>query len=142
MRFTSLTGLIVMAALTSFAAPQAQDVRAENREAKSPIPPQKTEPPQPEARADIYMARKMYREAAETYQQVKPATHIILNKVGIAYHQMGELDTAKRFYERSINADPGYPEAINNLGTIHYAKKSYRRAISAYKKALKLSPDS
>jgi tetratricopeptide (TPR) repeat protein len=33
-------------------------------------------------------------------------------------------------------------EAINNLGTIYYTKKSFRRAISYYKKALKIAPES
>ncbi|MBL8234760.1 MAG: tetratricopeptide repeat protein, partial [Bryobacterales bacterium] len=37
---------------------------------------------------------------------------------------------------------PKYSEAINNLGTIHYAKKSYRRAVNSYKKALELTPAS
>jgi tetratricopeptide (TPR) repeat protein len=32
-------------------------------------------------------------------------------------------------------------EAINNLGTIYYARKSYRRAISYYSRALKVAPD-
>src|SRR4029077_16312904 len=34
------------------------------------------------------------------------------------------------------------PEAMNNLGTIYYAKKSFRRAISCYRKALKWAPQS
>ena len=55
---------------------------------------------------------------------------------------MGDLDTAKKYYDRSIKASPQYPEAINNLGTIHYARKSFRRAISTYQRALKISPDS
>ena len=33
-------------------------------------------------------------------------------------------------------------EATNNLGTIYYSKKSYRRAIKLYHRALKLSPES
>jgi len=111
-------------------------------EIQAAVPEKKPETLTPEARADIFMARKMYREAAETYLQAKPQTHITLNKVGIAYHQMGDLDAAKKYYERSIKAKPEYAEAINNLGTVHYAKKSYRRAVSTYKKALKLSPDS
>ena len=32
-----------------------------------------------------------------------------------------------------------YVEAINNLGTVYYAKKSNRRAVNWYKKALKLA---
>jgi tetratricopeptide (TPR) repeat protein len=94
----------------------------------------------PEKRGDIYMARKMYREALETYQQVPQDSAVILNKMGIAYHQMLQLDAAKKHYERALKKNKKYAEAQNNLGTVHYAKKSYKRAIKAYKKALKLAP--
>ena len=96
----------------------------------------------PEMRGDIFMARKMYREAVETYSQGPKNSAVLTNKLGIAYHQMLELDTAKKHYERAIKLDPNYSEAINNLGTVHYAKKSYRRAVNQYKKALKISPNS
>ncbi len=95
----------------------------------------------PEKRGDIYMARKMYREAIEKYQEC-PQSPVILNKIGIAYHQLVQLDTARKYYQRALKADPKYPEAVNNLGTVYYAKKSYRRAVGQYKKALKLDPDS
>ena len=95
-----------------------------------------------EARADIFMARKMYREAAELYSSIKPQTWIQLNKTGIAYHQMGELDMARRYYERSIKQKKDYAEALNNLGAVWYAKKSYRRAVSNYKKAMAIQPNS
>jgi tetratricopeptide (TPR) repeat protein len=106
------------------------------------VPPRETAPLSPEARADIYMARKMYREAIEGYLSINPATAVVLNKVGIAYHQMGDLDNAKRYYQRAVKANPNYAEAINNLGTVEYAKKSYRKAISYYKKALRIAPNS
>ena len=96
----------------------------------------------PETRGDIYMARKMYREAVEAYEEGAHDDAVLLNKTGIAYHQMLELGAAKRFYERAIKANPTYPEALNNLGTVYYASKSYRRAISLYKRALRLSPES
>src|SRR5579864_619701 len=95
----------------------------------------------PETRGDIYMARKMYREAVEAYEEGPPNDAVLLNKTGIAYHQMLELGAAKKFYERAIKANPRYPEALNNLGTVYYAAKSYRRAINLYKKALRLSPE-
>jgi tetratricopeptide (TPR) repeat protein len=94
----------------------------------------------PEMRGDIQMARKMYREAVDSYQSIEPKTPVIINKIGIAYHQMLELDIARKFYEKAIKLDKKYAEAINNLGTVHYAKKSYRRAVSQYKKALKINP--
>jgi tetratricopeptide (TPR) repeat protein len=84
----------------------------------------------------------MYREAIEAYKQAPQNSAVIWNKLGIAHHQMMQLDVAKKYYERSVRLNPKYAEAVNNLGTIYYAKKSYRRAISQYKKALKLTPNS
>ncbi|MGA8027931.1 MAG: tetratricopeptide repeat protein [Bryobacteraceae bacterium] len=91
-----------------------------------------------EMRGDIYMARKMYREAIDMYRQA-PESPATANKVGIAFHQLLQLDLAKKNYERAIKLDPKYPEAINNLGTIYYAQRSYRRAIGYYKRALRYS---
>lgn len=142
MRFMFLLTSLAAISLAALAAPPSQSPTSEIRPQTPPQGQPMAAPLSPEARADIFMARKMYREAAETYLQAKPLTHVTLNKVGIAYHQMADLDTAKRYYERSIKANPQYPEAINNLGTIYYAQKNYRRAISTYKRALKISPDS
>lgn len=95
-----------------------------------------------EQRGDIFMARKMYREAIDAYREGDAGSAILLNKIGIAYHQMLELDLAKRHYERAVKVNPKYSEAINNLGTIYYAKKNYRRAVGQYNRALKLTPNS
>lgn len=95
-----------------------------------------------ERRADILMARKMYREAAETYKEAPLDSPVIQNKIGIAYHQMIQTEVARKYYERAMRLDSKYPEAINNLGTIYYSKKNYRRAVKLYTKALKLSPNS
>ena len=95
----------------------------------------------PETRGDIYMARKMYREAIEAFHEGSPKDAVLLNKTGIAYHQMQQLDQARKSYEAAIKVKPNYVEAINNIGTIYYAKKSFRRAISWYSRAIKLAPD-
>ncbi|HLH17362.1 MAG TPA: tetratricopeptide repeat protein [Bryobacteraceae bacterium] len=95
----------------------------------------------PETRGDIYMARKMYREAIESFREGSPKDPVLLNKTGIAYHQMMQLDTARKYYEQAIKLKPDYTEAINNIGTVYYAKKSFRRAITWYKRALKFAPD-
>ena len=96
----------------------------------------------PESRGDIFMARKMYREAIETYREGPKDSAIILNKTGIGYHQLMQLPQAKKYYEQAAKANPKYSEALNNIGTVYYAQKSYRRAISYYKKALDLAPNS
>src|SRR5215469_1157221 len=95
-----------------------------------------------EQRADILMARKMYREAVDVYREGPQDSAVIWNKIGIAYHQMMQMNEARKNYEKAIKLNPKYAEAINNLGTIFYARKSYRRAIGQYNRALKLAPNS
>ncbi len=85
------------------------------------------------------MARKMYREAIDMYREGSPDSPILANKIGIAFHQLLILNLAKKNYERAVKLDPNYGEAINNLGTIYYAEKSYRRSIGYYKRAVRCS---
>jgi tetratricopeptide (TPR) repeat protein len=96
----------------------------------------------PEMRGDIMMARKMYREALDYYKPGAEKSPVLANKTGIAYHQLLDLNSARKYYERAVKLNPRYAEAINNLGTVFYARKSYRRAIEQYKKALRFTPDS
>jgi len=95
-----------------------------------------------EQRADILMARKMYREAIDVYKEGPLDSAIIWNKIGIAYHQMLQMSEASKYYQHAIKLNSKYAEAINNLGTIYYARRSYRRAIGQYNKALKIAPNS
>lgn len=95
-----------------------------------------------ELRGDVFMARKMYREAIDMYREGPADSPVLANKIGIAFHQLALLNLAKKNYERAISLDPRYSEAINNLGTVYYSQKSYRRSINLYKRALKLAPPS
>jgi tetratricopeptide (TPR) repeat protein len=94
-----------------------------------------------ETRGDIFMARKMYREAIEAFGEGSPKDAVLRNKTGIAYHQLQQLDKAQKAYEQAVKLKPDYHEAINNIGTIYYTKKSYRRAVSLYRRALAIAPD-
>jgi tetratricopeptide (TPR) repeat protein len=141
-----LVAVVTTVIVFQAAPPQTQnDLRANapaQTPASSPAPAPGPAQLTPETRADIFMARKMYREAIEMYRQA-PDSAVIANKIGIAYHQLGnELEMARKNYERAIKLDHKYAEAINNLGTVYYARKSFRRAIGEYKKALRISPDS
>ena len=69
----------------------------------------------PEMRGDIYMARKMFREAVDMYRQMPPDSAISWNKTGIAFHQMLDLESARRSYERSLKLNPKYPGGIEGL---------------------------
>ena len=108
-------------------------------EAARPRTPREDE----ELRADLFMARKQYPEAADVYQKLvaqEPRNAVLLNKLGIACHQQMMLEQAKRYYQRAAKADKTFANAYNNLGTIYYQRKNYRKAIRAYKQALELNP--
>lgn len=95
----------------------------------------------PEMRGDIFMARKMFREAIDKFRECPPSAPVD-NKIGIAFHQLLQFNLAKKNYEAAIKLDPKFPQAINNLGTIYYSEKNYRKAMKYYRKALKLTPES
>ncbi len=99
----------------------------------------------PERRGDIYMARKMYREAVDAYREAldgQPRNARLYNKLGISFHHQLMFGEAKRSYEQASRLDEKYAQAVNNLGTIHYAERNYKKAQKAYEKALKITPNS
>jgi tetratricopeptide (TPR) repeat protein len=104
-----------------------------------------TDPKVLEQRADLYMVRKFYPEAIEVYERLvklEPQNAVYQNKLGIAYHQMQNLNEAKRSYRNAIRLNPRYSEATNNLAAVEYSQKNFRSAILTYLKALELSPGS
>src|SRR5438046_6065366 len=94
--------------------------------------------------ADLYMARKDFREAAFSYKRLAdqhPQNPVYLNKLGIALHQQAALGAALKYYERASKVDPSYADAQNNIGTIWYQRKKYGRAIKAYQRAITIRSD-
>ena len=96
-----------------------------------------------EMRGDIFMARKEFPSAVNTYSQllaIEPKNAEIMNKIGVAYQQLGDLDRSGRFYKRAMHANKDFASAVNNYGTIEYEKKHYGKAIGLYRKAIVLRP--
>jgi tetratricopeptide (TPR) repeat protein len=97
-----------------------------------------------ELRADILMARKEYKEAIRAYDEIlkdAPNDAELLNKIGVAYQQMIDLNRAEHYYKRAVKADKKFASAINNVGTVEYEKKHWGKAIGYYKKALEIRTD-
>jgi len=95
----------------------------------------------PETQGDLLMIHQRYLAAISAYQRGPHDSPVLWNKLGIAYQHMYALDFAKLQYEKALSINPRYPEALNNLGTVYYGEKDYRKAENFYKKALKLKPD-
>ena len=105
-----------------------------------PAPPSFT-PMSAEDHGDLYMVRKMFREAIASYKNAPQDSPVIWDKIGIAWHNLGNFGLARANYEHALKLDKNYAEAINNIGTVFYAQKKYRTAINRYKRAIELAPN-
>jgi tetratricopeptide (TPR) repeat protein len=123
--------------------PKPQD-QAPSSAASTPATPPMSPRQAAELRGDVLMARKEYAQAAAIYKQIivdEPKNAFVLNKIGVAYQELGDLNQSSRFYKKAMKADKDFASPINNLGTVEYEKKHYGRAINLYKKAANLKVD-
>jgi tetratricopeptide (TPR) repeat protein len=104
-------------------------------------------PPQPlsdEDMARLLLVRKEYHGAEEIFHRLtieQPSNALYWNELGISRHNQMQLGAALKCYEKSAKLDGHYPDALNNAGTIWYARKKYGKAVRAYRKAINLRPD-
>ena len=61
-------------------------------------------------------------------------------ELGVAYERKGELDLARREYERALRMDGKFYRARVNLGNVFLAKKEFGKAREEYLLALELRP--
>ncbi len=99
-----------------------------------------------EDRGDIFMARKSYEDAVNSYSRAlkesKFADSIVWNKLGIAYQQLENFNASRKAYTQSIHHRKNYSEPLNNMGTTFFMQKKYGKSVKYYEKAIKLSPES
>jgi tetratricopeptide (TPR) repeat protein len=94
--------------------------------------------------ADILMAQKQYQEAIAAYREClreNPRDALLMNKLGIAYQQLGDAAEASRYYKKALKLDGRSVSAMNNLGTVEYGKKKYANAVKWYERALTVRTD-
>ena len=56
------------------------------------------------------------------------------------FHKRGRFEDARRLYQETLRLDPGYGDALNNLGVIYIHKKKYPAARRSFEKAIRLKP--
>jgi len=55
-------------------------------------------------------------------------------------HKRGRLEDARQFYLKTLELDPGYVDALNNLGVIYIHDRNYMAARRNLQKAIRLNP--
>lgn len=88
-------------------------------------------------KGDNWEALRLYLEVIEE----EPDNAYAINKAGVAYARMGEMEHAERCFYDAVILDPKFPAALSNLGNIFFNKKENQIAIALYRKALKYDPD-
>jgi tetratricopeptide (TPR) repeat protein len=107
-------------------------------------PPAMTPRQLAEMRADILVARKEYAAAIGAYNKILATDRknaALLNKIGMAYQQLGDDGKAEHYYKRAWKFNKHFASAMNNLGTVEYGKRHYKNAIKDYKHALAVGTD-
>ncbi len=88
-------------------------------------------------KGDNWEALRLYLEVLEE----EPDNAYAINKAGVAYARMGELEHAEQCFYDAVVLDPKLPAALSNLGNIFLNKGENDIAIALYSKALKYDPD-
>jgi tetratricopeptide (TPR) repeat protein len=63
-----------------------------------------------------------------------------LYEKAVGLYNEGSINEAKKLYEAVVALDPGYIEALNNLGIIYIHEKDFDAAKETFKKAVRLKP--
>jgi len=111
---------------------------------QTPVPPAKVLTL--EERADIFMARKNYGEAADYYQralkQVNFKNAALWNKLGITYQQQTKYHGARQAYSKATHLKKDFAEAWNNIGTTYFMENKYAKSVKYYKRAIEVKTNS
>jgi tetratricopeptide (TPR) repeat protein len=136
--FALLVTLLIpgLAVAQQNSSPSPDNLPSESTRPSHPLTPEETAM----IRGDIQMARKEFAQAIAEYRialQGNAKDALLLNKIGIAYQQLGDLNDAERAYKKAMKSDKKFASSVNNLGTLEYQRKRYGRSIRYYKEALK-----
>jgi tetratricopeptide (TPR) repeat protein len=64
----------------------------------------------------------------------------VLFSLGLAEKRQGRYPEAVQFYQRAIQQNSGFSEAVSNLGNVYLAQKQTTLAIASYQQAIGIDP--
>ena len=83
-------------------------------------------------------------DAIEMYEQSlvndAPNVYLPLHKLGVAYADLDEVDTAESYYRQALESEPSYVLAMGNLAVLLANRSEFDEAETLVLKALRLRP--
>jgi len=135
---TAYPGQVTPDRLTHMADKQAEPLLAELKE----------HPNDPSLLAKLgntYLAAHQFQSAQNYYERslaVKAGDPAVLTQLASSYYYQGDTDKAIATLQRALKIDPGYANALYNLGMMQWQVKSDPKgAIALWEKLLKTNPD-
>ena len=95
-------------------------------------------------KANEFFEQKHYAAAVARYQELlaeEPTYYQLNYSIGVAYHQMGELDNAIAAYEKMLAEEPMHTNSLLNIGDIMVQKGDLDAAVGFFEKAIDQSQD-
>jgi tetratricopeptide (TPR) repeat protein len=92
---------------------------------------------------DAYSYQERFEKAAQAYQAAVEKTAdraVLLSKYAFTLARLKRVPEAIAVLEKSINLDPGSPDAFFLLGDLYSDQQRYDESLVAYNKSLKLNP--
>ena len=87
---------------------------------------------------------KQYEEGLTVLRQLietDPANALYFNDLGIILHQQGNFTASKANFQRAIELQDTFPQALNNLGTLLLDEKAPMQARELFQRAIKIEPN-
>ncbi len=143
--FSAATLLMMAAAFWGAAPASVASFRPEQAAPAAGSPPAPAAPTKViplEQRADIFMARKNYADAADYYYRALKLASFkdaaVWNKLGIAFQQESKFHSARQAYTNATRVDKNFAEAWNNIGTAYFMEKKIGKSVKYYQRAIEL----
>jgi len=84
-----------------------------------------------------------YEKAIEIFKKIitlEPENYKAHYNLGIAYFNLGHIESALASYNEAIKIKPDYKHCYYNIGLVFESKNDLKQAISYYNKALQIDP--
>ena len=92
-----------------------------------------------------YVRKGLYKRARDLFYELSGADvrpdALVLFSLGLCSSRLGEYEVAIRAFQEALEEDPGYAEALMELGWAYQLSGDGKHAKQAYLKTLKMAPD-